>query len=102
MGKLDRRYVALSIKHSQDRGLAWWGRSRTEDDEERCYSGYVSDPEEAEVYDLKEFEEAHGLSGTCYLYAPIVPTRDILKRYKSFNTVFMTLDDARKLKEMMQ
>lgn len=60
----ERRYYAVSIKHSIDgwkfgKPLTLWGWKRTEEGEERCYSGYTENPDKAELYALGDFT-AHG------------------------------------------
>lgn len=60
----DRRYIAVSIKHSEYRWkfgdpLVMWGYHRTADDEERCFADYTIYPDKAERYALGDFT-AHG------------------------------------------
>ena len=63
----ERKYVAISIKHSKcgsekspnepkDGLYILWGTKRTNDTEQRCFSGYTSFFEACELYSLADFQ----------------------------------------------
>lgn len=60
----DRKYVAISIKHSIHRpNLQYWGYKRTADNEKRCFALYVEDIDTAELYSYEEFNEKYSWMG---------------------------------------
>ena len=50
----ERKYIAISIKHSTKDDIQYWG-NLTNDSEERCFSGYTSFLDKCEKYTLEEF-----------------------------------------------
>lgn len=48
----ERKYIAISLKHSDGYPFVLWGYHRTEDDEERCFAGYTEDVNKAELYTI--------------------------------------------------
>lgn len=93
---LERAYVALSIKHSEYRGATFWGSGGpTDDSDKRCYAGYTPWLEEAERYSLQEFRDKYGES--LFLYEPVEAAYGMVARYKQYDTVFLTVEEARKL-----
>ena len=88
----ERKYVAISIKHSRSfNDLVLWG-TRTEDSEDRCFSGYSnfinSKGEKCELYSLEEFREKYG-HGVCKTDEPVTMSKDILRKYKTYDTVLV-------------
>ena len=60
----NRKYIAISIKHSIWRpNLQYWGWNRTKDDEKRCYAGYVEDINKCELYSFEEFNKKYDWMG---------------------------------------
>ena len=57
----DRKYIAVSIKHSEYSGYpVLLGRHRSKDNEKRCFSGYTDSIEKAELYSLDDFRQKYG------------------------------------------
>lgn len=96
----ERRYVAISIKHSEysENGLVFWG-TRTADDEKRCFSGYSNfarnNGKPCELYSLKDFQEHYG-NGVVKCDEPVKMCKDIVKKYKKLDTVLVDEDDYKK------
>ena len=88
----ERKYVAISIKHSNSiNNLVLWG-SRTDDSEKRCFSGYSdfarNNGKKCELYSLKEFRDAYG-NGVCKTDEPVKITRGLLSKYQNYDTVLI-------------
>lgn len=49
MNKLERKYIAVSMKHSSKDSFLFWGYKRTQDNEDRCYSGYTAGEENIDI-----------------------------------------------------
>lgn len=92
----DRKYVAISIKHSHSiNDLVVWGNRRTKDDEERCFAGYTDFARatgEPELYSLEEFREKYG-NGVCKTDVPVIMSPSMLITYKDFDTVLVAESD---------
>ena len=93
MEKNDRKYIAVSIKHSEYRWkygkpLTLWGWKQTEDNEKRCFSGYTYYPMKAERYALGEFKQ----DGYGYYIKDDEPVElciNFCKKYKKYDTVLV-------------
>lgn len=85
-----RKYIAVSIKHSQGFGLVLWGSYRTADDEERCFAGYqgTMDYDRCELYSLADFWEKYG-NGVIKCDEPVPVTSDLTQRWKDYDTVLV-------------
>jgi hypothetical protein len=88
----ERRYIAISIKHSKGiNGLVLWG-TRTKDDEKRCFSGYSdfvrNTGKKCELYSLEEFRKAYG-NGVCKTDEPVKLTKNLLTKYRNYDTVLV-------------
>lgn len=95
----DRKYLAISLKHSDKFPDTLWGHRRTKDDEERCYSGYTTNVDNAELYSIEEFKEKYGDWLGIYNYSPL--SFDELKiNFKQlkevYDTVFILEEEYRK------
>ena len=89
----ERKYIAISLKHSDGYPFVLWGYHRTEDDEERCFAGYTEDVNNAELYTIEEFEEAYGNELGIYNYNPLSIGElltDFKKLKKKYDTVFVS------------
>lgn len=87
----ERKYIAISIKHSiYDSSTipVMWGCKRTADNEERCFSGYTSNPYQAEVYSLDDFLNSYGNS-FIKCDEPVEICFDYKKKYKKYDTVLV-------------
>ncbi|MHC1723013.1 MAG: hypothetical protein AB9836_07425 [Aminipila sp.] len=97
MNITERRYVAISIKHSEysQSGLVFWGE-RTDDKEKRCFSGYSNfarnNGKLCELYALKDFQDHYG-NGVIKCDEPVKMTSDLIKRWKNYDTVLVDIDD---------
>ncbi|MDU3289867.1 DNA adenine methylase [Enterocloster bolteae] len=58
----DRKYLAVSIKHSAGTRFTLWGWERTKDEQERCFTGYLGtiDYDKCELYSLEDFQKHYG------------------------------------------
>lgn len=94
----ERKYIAISIKHSIYESkrlggcMVLWGGYRTKDDEARCFSGYTANPQKCEIYSLADFQNSYG-NGYIKCDEPVKMTLDICKRYKKFDTVVVAQDE---------
>lgn len=89
----DRRYVAISIKHTAYRwkfGMpcVLWGYHRTADDEKRCFGGYTTYPSRAERYAIGDFKE-HGYGSDVVNPDPVPMEIDLCKKWKKYDTVLV-------------
>lgn len=93
----DRRYVAISIKHTMH---GWkfgmpcvlWGHKQTADNEKRCFSGYTTHLSQAERYAIGEFEE-HGYSADTVKPEPVPMSLAFCKRWKDYDTVLVDAEE---------
>ncbi len=95
----DRKYVAISIKHTEykwrfGQPCTLWGYKRTKDDEERCFGGYTEVLDDAELYTLDDMSY-HGYDDTICRKEPVKMCRDLCKKYKRYDTVLMLESDYR-------
>ena len=102
----DRRFIAISIKHSQ-RGLqnypceprngayTLWGYGPTQDNEKRCFSGYTGNADKCEIYSLEDFQEHYG-NGYIKCDEPVKMCPDLCRKYKKFDTVLVDADEYRR------
>lgn len=93
----ERKYVAVSIKHSEygwkiGKPLTLWGYHITQDDEPRCFGGYTEVLEKAERYAIDDFRK-HGYSANIVAIEPVKMSPDFCKRWKVFDTVLMLAED---------
>lgn len=93
----DRKYVAISIKHTEHRWkfgkpCVLWGYKQTADDEERCFADYTMYLSKAERYALGEFQ-AHGYSVSIVKPEPISMSVDFCKRWKNYDTVLVDANE---------
>ncbi|WP_159639130.1 hypothetical protein [Erysipelothrix anatis] len=97
-----RKYVAVDIEKrhwkTNELTLMLWGVKRTENDEERCYSGYTRDINQCEIYSIKEFAEKQKFD-IGYLYIPLKRFNKSMinhARVLGFHTVFVDIDVYKK------
>lgn len=94
----DRKYVALSIKHTEYHwkfGMACmlWGWHQTDDDEKRCFGGYTQYLNKAERYSMEEFLKKYGED---IIYRePVHMSPDLCKRWKDYDTVLVDAEEYR-------
>jgi len=98
-----RKYIAISIKHSQ-RGLqncpsepkvgryTLWGTKRTEDNGERCFAGYTDDFKTCELYSLADFQNSYG-NGDIKCDEPVTMVAQLCRRWKNKDTVLVDADE---------
>jgi hypothetical protein len=99
-----RKYVAISIKHSSGnliRGrFTLWGYKRTQDDEKRCFSGYVDDIDKCEIYSLEDFRDTYG--NGCIKCDEAVPMKiDLCKRWHHKDTVLVDIEEYKQYLKMI-
>lgn len=90
----NRKYVAISIKHTQYKwkfGMpcTLWGYHQTDDNEKRCFSGYTAYLSKAERYALNELTEHYHGSPSMKDDEPVKISADLCKKYKYFDTVLV-------------
>ena len=101
----ERNLVAISIKHTvgdRPNGNKWkfgcpfvlWGR-RTNDNDERSFSGYTYFLNEAELYALSDWDGKYQVPWM-KLDAPVKLGMNICKKYNKFDTVLVLLSDIEK------
>ena len=88
----ERKYVAISIKHTAYRWkygvpCTLWGWKRTADEEKRCFSGYTMYVSKAELYSIQEFIEKYG--SNIIKPEPVPMSADLCKRWKNYDTVLV-------------
>ena len=93
----ERNLVAVSIKHTihgWKYGMpCWlWGRKRTEDNEERCFSGYTQYPNCAEVYSLEDWANSGYWQPWMKIDEPVKMCIGFCKIYKEYDTVLVPLE----------
>ena len=87
----ERKYIAISIKHSGKNSIVYWG-TRTKDDEERCKSGYTHNVENCELYAEEDFNRN--------IYPVVHNVKSIsglMKEYKDTDTVLVLLDEWKQI-----
>lgn len=96
----ERKYVAVSIKHSTPRRrysmtepLVLWSYRRTEDSEPRSFAGYTCDPENAELYTQQEWEAHFGKNLDWIKTTPVPMSLHLLRDYKDFDSVIVPIED---------
>lgn len=97
MNDLERKYVAVSIKHT---AYKWeygnpctlWGWKRTDDDENRCFSGYTEYLEKAEIYAIDDFIE-HGYPKESIPNFEASLTPNLIKNYEQYDTVLILAEE---------
>ena len=92
-----RKYIAISIKHSDGLRFTLWGQERTEDHEKRCFSGYLGtmDFDKCELYSLKDFQDSYG-NGIIKCDEPVSMTIGLVKKWKKFDTVLVDYEEYKK------
>ena len=99
----DRKYLAVSLKHSEGFPYVLWGYKRTRDDEKRCYGDYTTNIDKAELYSIEEFREAYGDHFGIFNYLPlsIHELRNNFKKLKKeYDTVFVLEEEYKKAYEL--
>lgn len=86
----DRKYLAISLKHSDKFPDMLWGHRRTKDDEERCYSDYTTNVDNAELYSIEEFKEHYGDWLGIFNYSPL-PFDELKANFKQLKKVYDTV-----------
>lgn len=86
----DRKYLAISIKHSAGTRFTLWGWERTKDEQKRCFSGYLGtmDYDKCELYSLDDFREHYG-HGVIKCDKPVKMTMDLVKKWAEYDTVLV-------------
>lgn len=95
----ERRYVAISIKHTAykwkfGQPCVLWGYHRTKDDEPRCFGGYTECLANAELYSVDEMND-HGYNGTICKREPVMMSYDFCKKWDRYDTVLVDIDNYR-------
>ena len=90
----ERKYVAISIKHTEHRWkfgmpMVLWGRNRTEDNEDRCFSGYTNYFNDAELYALGDFKKHGYCLGDIKDDEAVRLCIGFCKKYKEYDTVLV-------------
>ena len=85
----DRKYVAVSVKHTEHgwkfgMPMVLWGRKRTADNEKRCFSGYTTYLNNAELYALGDFEKEGYWQDWIKDDAPLKLCVGFCKKYKEY------------------
>lgn len=89
----ERRYIAISIKHSEGCRFTLWGY-RTADDQERCFAGYssVGDYDKCELYSLEDFQNNRG-NGVIKCNESVKMSRDMVEKWNHYDTVLVDYQD---------
>ena len=100
--KSSRKYIGISIKHTDNRwkyGMpcVLWGYKVTEDDEPRCMSGYTKYLSEAERYEKKDLQEQYGDS---IKEEPVKMSPDLCKQNRRYDSVIVEYKEYKKYCEM--
>ena len=82
----ERKYIAISIKHSDGLRFTLWGQERTEDHEKRCFSGYLG---------MKDFQDSYG-NGIIKCDEPVKMTIGLVKKWKKLDTVLVDYEEYKK------
>lgn len=93
----ERKYIAISMKHSTKDCFMLWGYKRTEDNEERCYSGYTATLSKCELYSKEEFLSHYGHCNYPVIDGEIRSISYFRKQYGNYDTVLVPLESWRKL-----
>lgn len=98
----ERKYVAISIKHStydKSKKPILWGYKRTTDSEERCFADYTHDINKCELYSLNDFLKNYGNS---YIKCdkPVKMCIDYKKKYKNYDTVLVDIEEVSQFLKM--
>lgn len=93
----ERNLVAVSIKHTEykwkfGQSCVLWGRQRTQDNEERCFSGYTQFVNEAEVYSLEDWKNSGYWQPCMKIDEPVTMCANFCKKYKKYDTVLVSLE----------
>ena len=96
----DRKYVALSIKHTSFRWrygkpCILWGYHQTKDDEPRCFADYTIYLDKAERYSIEDFINK-GYTEDTVKREPVQMCQDLCKKYKKYDTVLVEYKDYKK------
>ncbi len=94
----ERTYFAISINHTGQKwkfgkSLCLWGRKRTADNEERCFSGYTEYPNRAELYSLQDWKDSGYWQPWTKIDESVKMEIGFRKKYKEFDTVLVLADD---------
>lgn len=89
----DRKYVAISIKHTEYRwkfGMpcTLWGWKQTADEEPRCFSDYTLYWAKAERYALGDFKR-HGYGVDIKDDEPVPMSINLCKKWRNYDTVLV-------------
>ena len=102
----DRKYVAVSIKHSPHR--RWFGRPlvlwgyHTADSEKRCFSDYTIFLDEAERYAVNDFAE-HWYDAEVVRRKPVETiTINFMRDYTFYDTVLVSAESYRAYCQMCE
>jgi len=90
----DRKYIAISIKHSDGCRFTLWGWERTKNEQKRCFSGYVGmlDYDKCEIYSLEDFREEYG-HGVIKCDEAVSMTKKLISLWEEFDTVLVEYSD---------
>ena len=88
----ERKYIAVSMKHSTKDCFMLWGYKRTEDNEERCYSLYTSVLDKCELYSKEEFLGHYSHCDFPVIDGSINSITAFRKQYKDCDTVLVPLE----------
>lgn len=94
----NRKYLAVSLKHSTGFPYTLWGYKRTKDDERRCYCDYTTDINKAELYSIEEFKNKYGNPCGIFDYLPLSVNElksNFGKLKKKYDTVFILEEEYR-------
>jgi len=91
---MERKYIAISIKHSNGCRFTLWGCERTQNTQKRCFSGYVGtmDYDKCEIYSLEDFRAHYG-NGIIKCDAPVPLERNIVKVWQDHDTVLVDYEE---------
>jgi hypothetical protein len=98
MMNTDRKYIAISIKHSahSKSPVLWGSRGKSANGEMRCFSDYTTDINKAELYSIEDFQKAYGKAiDWIKCDEPVKMCFDYVKRYKSHDTVLVDESELR-------
>jgi len=101
--KNERRYVAISIKHSiydKSKIPVLWGNGRTSNGEKRSFSHYCNNIDRCELYSLNDFLNSYGNS---YIKCdePVKMCFDYKKKYKNYDTVLVDIEELKQYLEFV-
>lgn len=90
----ERKYIAISIKHSTKDDIQYWGNLTT-DSEERCFSGYTSFLDKCEKYTLEEFWFNYPRKDNYPFVTDIKSFNQFWKENKNVDTVLVEIEEWR-------